>query len=700
MAIRQSNRGIWAAAALLALAGSAASTWQILVSREAHLQAAEQLALSLSNAGAQRIAVSMRSLDMLVDEVADKITDPVALRPATRDALMAKLEVFPELDSMGVVDAQGWLRHIVHRSGPERPVPLDISNAPHVRDAAEHWREDRLFVSPPIPERFTRQTVILMSRPLVGPGPDFRGSVGVAVQTKFVEDALASVVPGPGDAAGAFSPDGILYGRYPRDLRFLGKSIRDSGLYQAYAAMGGPGTSRNAPSFSDNVERILGFTAVPNYPMVVAVGISRDSVLGRWRRELWVHGGIQSLFVGMIFALAYRLTRSERRRQALSEQMLTAERAHVESLAQAVEKRTAELNESLEALSESEERFRRMVDISPLPLVLTRRVDGVVAYINARAAEAFGVPQEEAEGKVAPNYWAVPAERQRLIETLAADGFVRNQEATLKRANGERFTALLSGANVLLRGEHLILIAVLDITERKRLEEDFARSNRDLEQFSYAVSHDLQEPLRMVSSYLALLERRYADKLDVDAHEFIGFAVDGARRMDRLIVELLEYSRVGRQEAPFEPVPLAEVLDEAVANLGGVIAEAGAQVTLPPFMPTIQGCRGELVRVFQNLIANAVAYAAPDRAARVDIKCTDQGATWLVAVRDNGIGIAADSLERVFGLFQRLGMSGSEGSGIGLAVCRKIVDRHRGRIWVESTLGQGSTFLVALPKDS
>ncbi|MGE5515878.1 MAG: ATP-binding protein [Bacteroidota bacterium] len=698
MVAKRGNRAIWAAATVLALAGSAASTWQIQASREAYLRAAEQLALSLSNAAAQRIAVSMRGTDMLVEEMAGKITDPATIDPTFRAGLNAKLEAFPEMDSMGVVDAHGWLRQIFYRAGPPRPVPLDISDAPHVRAAAEHWRDGQLFVSPPIPERYTRQTVVLMSRALVGADNTFRGSVGVAVQTRFIDDALASVVPAAGDAAGAFSPDGMLYGRYPRDLRFLGKSIKDSGLFQAYQALGHAGTSRNAPSFSDGVERIVGFTPVPNYPLVVAVGVNRNGALERWHRELWVHGGIQSLFVGMIFALAFRLTRSERRRFAISEQLLAVERAHVESLAQAVEERTAELNASLEALTESEERFRRIVDISPLPLVLTRRVDGRVVYINTGAADAFGVPQAEAEGKAAPNFWVDPADRDRMVATLSTEGQIRNLEATLKRTNGERFTALLSGANVLLQGEQLVLIAVLDITERKRLEDDFARSNRDLEQFSYAVSHDLQEPLRMVSSYLALLDRRYHDRLEGDAHEFIAFAVDGAQRMSRMITDLLEYSRVHRRGTAFGAVDLNAVLADAQANLATAITASGARIVAGK-LPVVIGDASQLMRVFQNLVGNALKYRKADTAPTITISAVEEDGHWVVSVADDGIGIDPAMTGRLFQVFQRLHPRGVyEGTGVGLALCRRILERHGGRIWVESPgEGQGSTFRFAIP---
>lgn len=689
---------IWAAAALLATAGSAASTWQIMASRDAHILAARQLALSLSNAAAQRIAGSLRSMDVLLADVVEKTSDPAFIDPAQVAALRNKLDAFPELDGIALIDTTGTLRQIIPRGSEPHPVPTDISERAHVRFQREHWREDTLFISPPVADRFTGRMVIFLSRPIIGPDNRFRGIAAMAVLTAFIDQTLASVVQEDGAAAGSFSPDGVLFSRHPRDDRFVGQSIGTSGLFQAFATNGGQGTNDQAASFSDGVERIVGFTQAPNYPVIAAVGVSRDTVMERWHREMWVHGGIQSVFVGVIFALALRLSRSERRSSAITEKLLATERAHVESLSQAVAERTAELNDSLAALTESEERFRRIVEISPLPLVLTRRSNSRVVYINARAAEAFGIPAEHATDEVAPDYWENPAERAVMVAALAAEGQIHNLEAGLKRSNGECFTALISAANVTLKGEDLVLVSVLDITDRKRLEQGLARSNRDLEQFSYAVSHDLQEPLRMVSSYLALLERRYASKLDGEAHEFIAFAVDGAQRMSRMITDLLDYSRVHRRGNQFGAVPLDTVLADALANLSTAITDCGAEMTIAP-LPTVWGDASQLMRVFQNLIGNALKYHATGTTPRIAITAAQSAGEWIVSVADNGIGIDPAHSERLFQVFQRLHPRGVyEGSGVGLALCRRIMERHHGRIWVDSPgEGQGSTFRFALP---
>ncbi|CAA7617681.1 Phytochrome-like protein cph1 (fragment) [Magnetospirillum sp. SS-4] len=228
---------------------------------------------------------------------------------------------------------------------------------------------------------------------------------------------------------------------------------------------------------------------------------------------------------------------------------------------------------------------------------------------------------------------------------------------------------------------------------------ELRRSNEELEQFAYVASHDLRQPLRMISGYLGMLRKTLGPSLNEDALTFFGFAIDGARRLDRMIVDLLEYSRIGRASGTRDAVDLGEVIGDSLRHLEVATAEVGADVRVQSGLPVVTGDRSELTRLFQNLVGNAIKYCAPDRPPRVEITCADGGEDWVFAVRDNGIGIGPDDLQRVFGIFQRLvSREQYEGTGIGLAVCRKIAEHHGGRIWVESVLDQGSAFLVALPK--
>jgi len=240
-----------------------------------------------------------------------------------------------------------------------------------------------------------------------------------------------------------------------------------------------------------------------------------------------------------------------------------------------------------------------------------------------------------------------------------------------------------------------------DITERKRAQEDLQsktneleRSNAELEQFAYVASHDLQEPLRMVSSYTQLLAKRYPDKLDKDANEFIAYAVDGATRMQRLIQDLLLYSRVGRGSA-LVPCELQAAYDLALRNLKLALDESQAQVTHDP-LPRVLGDTGQLAQLLQNLIGNAFKFRS-ERAPVVHVSAVRDGAMWRIGVRDNGIGIDPEYHQRIFVIFQRLHTREHyAGTGIGLAICKKIVERHAGRIWVESQPGRGTTFFFTL----
>jgi PAS domain S-box-containing protein len=244
---------------------------------------------------------------------------------------------------------------------------------------------------------------------------------------------------------------------------------------------------------------------------------------------------------------------------------------------------------------------------------------------------------------------------------------------------------------------------IMDISERKQYEDALAeyaanlcRSNEELEQFAYVASHDLQEPLRMVTSYLQLLEGRYADKLDEDARDFIHYAVDGASRMKGLINDLLLYSRVQRKRDDFKSVPLLRALEQALDNLQLLIEDHDATV-IHDSLPTIYGNEAQLVQLFQNLINNAIKFRR-DEPPIVQIGVKRLRREWEFAVRDNGIGIDRQYLSRIFVIFQRLHTKEKyPGTGIGLAICKKVVENHRGRIWVESAPGEGTTFYFTLP---
>jgi light-regulated signal transduction histidine kinase (bacteriophytochrome) len=271
------------------------------------------------------------------------------------------------------------------------------------------------------------------------------------------------------------------------------------------------------------------------------------------------------------------------------------------------------------------------------------------------------------------------------------------------RKDGSEFPAQVGLSFVQTHHETLALGFVSDLTARKRIRDELRqthtellRSNSDLEQFAYVASHDLQEPLRMISSYLGLLERRYKNQLDADARQLIQFAVDGAARMKVLIEDLLSFSRVGGGNGHFGAVSSQTVLENTLAVLKASLEESGAEVTWDPLPPVIADSE-MLTRVLQNLIANAVKFRG-NRTPRIHISAERQERYWTFALHDNGIGIEPRHFDRIFRIFERLESADEyPGTGVGLAICKKIIEQHGGRMWVHSQPGEGSTFYFTVP---
>jgi PAS domain S-box-containing protein len=357
------------------------------------------------------------------------------------------------------------------------------------------------------------------------------------------------------------------------------------------------------------------------------------------------------------------------------------------------------------ALRASEEKLALAFRTSPYAIIISRINDGRVIDVNDALYSLSGFTPEEVAGRTARelSLWADEEDRKRLMAKLLSGQRVTGEEIQFRRKDGQIVTGIFSADVFLLRDQECILSSITDITDRKRLEDalklrtdNLARSNAELERFAYVASHDLQEPLRMVASFTQLLARRYAGKLDAKADEYIGYAVDGAKRMQQLIADLLALSRVGTRGGEFRDAPLEDVISDVLLNLGPAIQDSGAAVTHNP-LPTVVADRGQMAQLLQNLIGNAVKFrdAQPPR---VHISAVEAEAGWTISMSDNGIGIAPEHAERVFQIFQRLHTRDQyPGTGIGLAVCRKIAERHGGKIWLDSTPGAGTTFHFTLP---
>jgi PAS domain S-box-containing protein len=375
-----------------------------------------------------------------------------------------------------------------------------------------------------------------------------------------------------------------------------------------------------------------------------------------------------------------------------------------------------ERKQAEQSLRTSEERYRRIVEAVPVGITLTD-ARGDITFYSAKARELFGVDDDQVALGTNYRQWVAPDQVPDTPPEGGGDpGVVPLTVLRLRRADGTEFwgevTSVLLDEDFFVGGQRRgSIIVVHDVSDRKQATEELARyagelerSNRELEQFAYVASHDLQEPLRMVASYVQLLAKDYAGRLDEDADEYIAFAVDGAKRMQRLIDDLLAFSRVGTRGRQVGPVDCSKVLQDVLCSLKLAIDESGATITYGA-LPTVQGDHGQIHQLLQNLIVNAIKFHG-DEPPAIHVDATHQGAGqgdegpgWLFAVRDNGIGLDPQYGERIFVIFQRLHSRAQySGTGIGLAICKKIVERHGGRIWVESAAGAGATFYFRLPE--
>jgi PAS domain S-box-containing protein len=372
-----------------------------------------------------------------------------------------------------------------------------------------------------------------------------------------------------------------------------------------------------------------------------------------------------------------------------------------------------------EALAESEKKLRTLFETMSEGIVYEDHAGNIISA-NPAAVRLLGLSLDQMQGRTSldPRWKAIhedgspfPGETHSLrIAAMTGKPGHDEIQGIYNPKSGAYLWLNINSTPEFLPGEkepYRAYAVFRDITERKQAEkqlkalnESLERSNRELEQFAYVASHDLQEPLRMVSSYTQLLEQRYKDKLDQDANDFIGYAVDGANRMQRLIQDLLEYSRVTTRGQTMAPLDSHETLGEAVKNLQAAIHETGALVTSNE-LPIVLGDRTQIVQVFQNLIGNGIKFQRQGEAPRIHVTAENDSLDsrfQIFKISDNGIGIEPRHFERLFEIFQRLhGKQEYPGTGIGLALCKRIVERHGGRIWLESEQGKGSTFFFTLP---
>ncbi|HLN22749.1 MAG TPA: ATP-binding protein [Patescibacteria group bacterium] len=359
------------------------------------------------------------------------------------------------------------------------------------------------------------------------------------------------------------------------------------------------------------------------------------------------------------------------------------------------------------ALQQSEAKFATVFRACPDLITITQLDSGRYLDVNEAFERITGFSKAEVLGRTALDIgiWETTAERERLLAALAATPHLVDFESRVRRRTGEIFIGLLSAEIAVLDGQRCLIIVGRDISERKRQEEllrltaaKLERSNIDLERFAHVAAHDLQEPCRTICSYAQLLERQYADLLQGAGQEYLSFLIGGALRMRALIQGLLNYSRLDARAAPFETLPLDPLLDHVLADLEAAIDAAHATIMVSRPLPVVRGDPAQLRQLLVNLVGNAIKFRADARAPRVEVSAHASGGFWRLSVADNGIGIPSEHADSVFEAFRRLhGPESYPGTGIGLAICKRIVEAHGGRIWIDSNGGDGCTVSFTLP---
>lgn len=372
---------------------------------------------------------------------------------------------------------------------------------------------------------------------------------------------------------------------------------------------------------------------------------------------------------------------------------------------------------SLGEIQKSEKRISALFEAATEGIIISD-MDGKIVMVNKKAEKLFGYSRKELIGQqievLIPERFKTRHQHHRRQYYDHPEPRPMGQGLNLHALpkDGQKFPVEIS-LNYFETDEGKFVISyIVDISQRKIAENklikahkelkqkaiELKQSNEELEQFAYVASHDLQEPLRMVASYTQLLARRYKDKLDEDANDFINYAVDGAERMQQLLNDLLQFSRVGTRAKPFKKIETKQAIADALQNLERLIEENEAKITIASELPTLSVDKLQLTQLFQNLIHNAIKFKGEDR-PKIRIGATEHKKSWEFSVSDNGMGIDPKYQDRIFVIFQRLhNREAYDGSGIGLAICKKIVERHGGKIWIDSTPGKGTTIYFTIAK--
>jgi len=614
-----------------------------------------------------RATLTFQSLDMLLlDSIAQIPPDPV--KPGDPDYqryLKGRSFLYTDQIVLSVVSPQGVIEH----SSTAELVGRHVGNREYLDHFRAHPEDTRMFISSP--------SVSVSNNPIIFTARAIRhadGSLRAVAVTGIRPDILGSLIRSalPSETSGAIAVqnrDDVILARLPMlPQASPGTAMANAPANKAHQALGQEQSVQQDAGGPDGIERLLVMRRANPFDLLVVVSIARDEFMA----PVWDSVAADAVFLVVVGGIIVVLGRF----------LGIRERQRLDAQAQ---------------IAKARDYYMRVLDNLP---VLIWRSDSIgrIDYVNGTLQGFTGTQDPDLWRNIHPD--DLPAWRDAATQRQK-DGGSSELEYRLRRQDGEyRWMHELAQPFQHQDGSFAgHLAACLDVTDTRQVQDKLTQSNAELEQFAYVASHDLREPLRMISSYMGLIERRLGDGAGDDLREFLGFAKDGATRMDKLILDLLQYSRIGRLSAPKSLLDMADCLSVALTHLGSRIEESHAHICVGE-MPHIVASEDDMVRLFQNLIGNAIKYARPDTPPHIAISCDREAGAWRFSVQDNGIGIDRSYFDRVFRIFQRL--HGREehggGSGIGLSICKKIVENHDGRIWVDSPgPGLGTTFYFTLP---
>ncbi|WP_082910963.1 ATP-binding protein [Magnetospirillum moscoviense] len=580
--------------------------------------------------------------------------------PAFHRYLTARAKIHAEALTITVVAPDGTILH----SSAANLVGKNVGDRSYLAYFRENPKDDGLFIGEPVKGLLNR-TIVFAARGIDDDDGKLKAVVVSAISPAIFAGMLDAALPSePSGAISLSNRHHIILARAPDlDGDAVGLSLAQAPAMVAHIASGKPASLQEATGGVDGVRRMVAIRTVEPWGLTIGVTASIADILKPALARILG----DFVLLGVIIFITIALVRVSRSRERARHQ------AH-------------------ESLAQARDYYMRVLETFPA-LIRRTDLDGLCDSVNRTWKEFTGRDNATEQGE---GWLAGMHADDRGVVTLSADC-----EYRLMAADGEyRWIHQTTRPLLDLDGKPSgFLSACFDVTDARQVQEKLQRSNEELEQFAYVASHDLREPLRMISSYIALIERRLGEGCAPELREFLGFAKDGASRMDRLVLDLLQLSRIGRMSSPKRMIPSGEALQRAILQLSVALEERGGAVEVGD-MPEVFASEDDMVRLFQNLIGNAVKYAIPGTPPRITVTADREAGAWRFSVTDNGIGIARENFDRVFRIFQRLHGRDefSGGSGIGLAICKKIVEGHDGRIWVDSAgANQGTSFIFTLP---